>query len=83
VVGRRVDRRKRGIVLDDASTGQRRRKRALRQGLAGMSYHDGRNERHNQAADDQGCFSGKLWSPNVFPIEERLAMRLFTIPAGP
>jgi hypothetical protein len=42
-----------------------------------MNCDDGRDERHHQAADDQGCFSGKVqWFPNVFPIEERLPMRL-------
>jgi hypothetical protein len=65
------------IILDDTSIGQRCRKRALRQGVAGMGYHNGRSERHHQAADDQGYFSGKVqWFPNVFPIEERLPTRL-------
>src|SRR6476469_8056710 len=60
--GRRgaVHRRKRRIVPRRRLAGQRRRKRALRQHLAGVERNDGHGEWHNQAADDQSCFSGKV-----------------------
>jgi hypothetical protein len=45
----------------------------LCEGEASVKRHDSHGERHNQAADDQSCFSGKVqWQPNVFPIEARL-----------
>ena len=60
------------------------RKRSLGESRAGIGGEDRYGQRHEQAADDQSCFSGKVqWQPNVFPIEERSRLRLFTIPAGP
>ena len=64
--GRRsaVDRRKwRGSLPAPRLVGQRRGKRALGKGLTGVQGHDGSGQRHNQAADDQGCFSGKVQAP--------------------
>jgi hypothetical protein len=47
-----------------------------------MKAHDGSGQRHNQAADHQGWFSGKVrQSPNVSE-RSRFAKRLFTIPAA-
>ncbi len=60
--GRRsaVDRRKCGIVGLAGLIGQRRGERALREGLTHMEGDGGNGQRHNQAADDHGCFSGKV-----------------------
>jgi hypothetical protein len=36
-----------------------------------MERNNRHRQRHNQTADDQGCSSGNVQNPNVFPIEER------------
>src|SRR5260370_20453377 len=61
-----VHRWKSRIVGLDSLTRQRRRKRALRKALAGISANHGDGQRHNQAADNQDGCSGKVqWSPNA------------------
>ena len=67
-----------GSLARGGLTGQRRRKCALREALTGMDGNDGHGERHNQAADDQSCSSGKVQTvPNVFPTEERFPIGAF------
>jgi hypothetical protein len=54
----------------------------LRNGLAGVGCDHSHGERHNQAADDQSCFSGKVQkSPNRFSIVAQFGWGRFTIPA--
>jgi hypothetical protein len=55
----------------------------LRKALTGVNRHDGNDQRHNQAAaGDQSGSSGKV-QYQVFPIEEAIQGRLFTIAANP
>jgi hypothetical protein len=60
----------------------------LRAGLTGLDGNDGKRERHQQSADDQGCVSGKVNGiPHLFSSAFRRKRNFqwgpFTIPAFP
>ena len=70
-------RKRRSVRRRGALVGQWRRKRSLRKDLARVKAHDGSGQRHNQAADHQGWFSGKVRQAPTCSERSRFAMAFY------